>query len=137
MNMLWAIMVGQMIQGGTGKIDLSKSIRCEFQSAQILTKEKAESFVNSSPIIWELSELLSPRAVVHNHLKPIERVVRHTHKGDGENWGVSVFVPQDNGANIVTVWNNGSAYWAKHNEIGDGGASQQFRGKCRNITSPK
>lgn len=114
-------------------IDLRKPLKCEFQSAQILSRGSAESFTNSVPLIWELSELFSAQAVVHNQIKKRERVVRHIHKGDDGIVGVSIFVPQDNGANIVTVWSNGTAYWAKHNEAGNGGASQQFRGECRNV----
>jgi len=115
-----------------GGIQISAPVRCTFRTAHFFARRESGAFVNSTPIIWDLSELLSPRAIVHNQTYPIERVVRHISRGDDGIVGVSIFVPQDKGANIVTVWSNGSAYWAKHNESGDGGGSQHFRGTCVN-----
>jgi hypothetical protein len=114
------------------KINLTKPVVCVFQDAQFLSRDNQEFFKNSRPLIWKMSELMSETAIVHDQTVPNERVTRHLHKGDNELWGVSIFVPQQNGANIVTVWSNGIAYWAKHNEVGDGGSSQQFRGSCTN-----
>jgi len=92
-------------------IDLTRPIWCVFKDAQIMSQEKQESFRNSAPIVWKRSELTSRTAVFHDQTVPRERVTRHLHKGDDKIWGVSIFVPQHNGANIVTVWSNGTAYW--------------------------
>ncbi len=113
-------------------LDLSKPVICVFQDAQVLSRQHSKSFRNSTPLIWKMSELTSKTAIVHDQIVPRERVVRHLHKGDDGILGVSIFVTQHNGANMVTVWSNGTAYWTKQNEVGDGGSSQQFRGTCIN-----
>jgi hypothetical protein len=114
------------------EVQISAPVRCTFRTAHAFTRREADAFVNSTPIIWDLSELLSPMAIVHDHIYPIQRVARHLHIGADSIIGVSIFVPQHNGANIVTVWSNGSAYWAKHNESGGEQMSQHFRGTCIN-----
>ncbi len=126
------LMLSAFVLASSLTFDLAKPVTCVFQDAQLLSKEKSIAFRNSPPLTWKMSELTSKTAVVHDQTVPRERVVRHLHKGDDGIWGVSIFVTQNSGANMVTVWSNGTAYWTKQIELGDGGSSQQFRGTCIN-----
>jgi hypothetical protein len=116
----------------TPELDLARPVVCVFQDAHMMTKDEAKSFKNSSPLVWKMSNLLSARAIVYDHIKPREFVGRHIINTEDGLRGVSIFVPQSNGANLVTVWSNGYAYWTKHNQVGDDVATQQFRGSCSN-----
>ena len=62
-------------------------------------------------------------------------VIFHLIDADGHptGKGMSIFLTQGSGAHMFTVWPDGTAFWSKHNAIGDSKATQQFRGTCVNI----
>jgi len=108
-------------------IDLSKAIVCEFGYYQYLDPTSHKS-KNHKPLKWSFTKLGSNEA---SFLSGVDtgKVISFFHETSN---GVSVFLPQGNGAHLFSIWRSGIAYWSKHNDIVGQTASQQFRGKCTN-----
>lgn len=104
-------------------------IACTFDFGQYLDPEKDETDTQSTPLIWNFLDLNgeNPRFLSGGDTGAV-LVIPH---GSGD--GISIFLPQFNGAHLFTVWKDSTAFWSKHNDILGSKATQQFRGMCENI----
>ena len=106
------------------------NITCAFDFGQYLDPKEDETDTQSTPLVWNFLDLKSknPRFLSGGDIGP---VFVHFHEwGDG----ISIVMFQPNGAHLFSVWQDGTAFWSKHNKIVMSKQTQQFRGTCEKIT---
>jgi hypothetical protein len=111
------------------RVDLGKPIVCSFTIGQYVD-EKTQSTDNSNrPLEWRFKGLKSENAT---YTSGGDTGQTFTHQHSMGN-GISAIILQGNGAHLFSMWPSGMVFWTKHNAIGSSTASQQFRGRCRNV----
>ncbi|MBX7149415.1 hypothetical protein K1X76_10075 [bacterium] len=123
------------------KILLDHSITCTFQEGQsAIAKQFSNNYIlekayNSTPLIWEFNNLFTDKSSYSSggDVGPIYSLKLNVGvQPNIEGGGAGLFLPQDNGGHLFTIWANGTAYWTKHNSIMGTGGVQTFLGECKN-----
>ena len=129
------IIVALTLTGGFANMAAAQSfstpITCRFQFGQSLEADKAKTDIQSTPLEWNFAGLRGdrPSFLSGGDAGP---VIAHFHE-IGE--GVSLFLKQENGAHLFTIWPDGQAFWSKQNNLLGSKASMQFRGTCDAVRS--
>lgn len=118
-------------------LDFNKSIKCSYQYGQYLSEESGlkqhdlarENVKNSSIMIWNFMDINTdkPKYLSDGDSGTVV-VIPHPVTKDG----LSIYLPQGNGAHLFSVWNDGTSFWSKHNNILNARASAQWVGTCSN-----
>jgi hypothetical protein len=110
-------------------VDLSFPITCVFQFGQYMDARTAKSDTQKATMEWNFINLLGSEPTFLSG-GDTGSILVHQHPLSS---GVSIWLKQGNGAQLFSIWTNGTAFWSKHNDLLGSKASQQFRGTCTNI----
>ena len=112
-----------------GDVSLADPVLCSFFYGQQMDSQKAKVDMQKNVTEWRFHNLHGSSAGYKSGADS-GSVFAHRHeRGDG----VTVWLRQATGADLFTIWQDGTAYWSQHNEITGRKAAQQFRGTCRNV----
>ena len=102
------------------------TITCTFDFGQYLDPKEDKTDTQSTPLVWHFFDL---RGKEPNFRSGGDEgpVFVNFHKSGG---GFSIVIFQLSGAHLFSVWQDGTAFWSKHNKIGMSKATQQLRGTC-------
>lgn len=125
---LLAIVCAPLVSAAV-KVSLTHPVACSFQYGQYLDSKKAKTDTQQSALEWNFFDILgqNPQFLSGGDTGSISV---HRHETSD---GASIWLKQGNGANLFSIWPDGTAFWSKHNDILGKKATQQFRGVCTNI----
>lgn len=119
------------------ELSLSSDMSCSYQYGEGARNEplnqnlfKRDEWKEKTPLIWKFSHMNEEQPSFDSG-GDTGKLIKWQHPVFGE--GISMFLPQGNGAHLFSIWPNGVSIWSKHNNLlGSLGASQ-FVGVCKNI----
>lgn len=110
-------------------LSLMQPMLCEFQNGQYLDPSKDRTYSEKAPLEWSFFDLLGKTPTYFSGGDSGSILVYRQTRSDG----VSLWLTQGNGAHLISIWPDGTAFWSQHNDIWGMKATQQFRGTCDNI----